>query len=140
MSIIDRNQWWILALSYSNSNPTILVWILDRNYVTNMHICNHVFKLWPKECFHLQPCVFLDFWSKKRLVATKHFIEFSLFGDHENVMQPTCIFYDSHYSLILKAFNGCRLFRDFLQLVIKKCLAITKHFLWFFWNGDPKNT
>jgi hypothetical protein len=86
------------------------------------------------------PCAFLDFVSKKHLVATKRFLEFPLFGDHENIMQATCIFYDSHYSLILKTPGGCTLLRYFLQLVIKKCLIVTKHFMRIPWNGNLENT
>ncbi len=41
-NIIDWNQWWILAL-FNNLNPTILIWIPDRNCVTNIDVCNHVF-------------------------------------------------------------------------------------------------
>jgi hypothetical protein len=42
---IDWDQQWIFALSYSNLNLSIVIQILNRNYVTNMHIFSHVFTI-----------------------------------------------------------------------------------------------
>jgi hypothetical protein len=73
-STIDWDQQWILALSYSNLNPLIAVWILNRNCVTNMHIFGHVFTILKYNLLTKHP-TFIEFMDEYYYIRTQNWIE-----------------------------------------------------------------